>query len=221
MCRSPSGKPQYKVKTYSIAGHAKLLEGGPEPPQMLSTSGPVRLARLHHSADDLVELTKHVSSSAFGETYSRIIDDTLESTEGLAHVLDEVQLSTHFTDYPYYTLGAVSSQLEQVAKVIGGRQSFENERDAFFVSSSIAWDSHDSSDENRRAAGRRVGVGHLWEGLNSALSSFVAEMKAQGMWESVTLVMCSALGREHTRLHMHTRRIRDARAYTLVTGHGL
>ena len=179
------------MKTYSFAGHAKLLEGGPEQPQMLLTSGPVRLTRLQHSADDLVELTKHVSSSAFGETYSRIIDDALESAEGLAHVLDEVQLSTHFTDYPYYRLGAISSQLEQVAKVIGGRQSFENERDAFFVSSSIAWDSHVSVDENWP---HRVGVGHLWEGVNSALSSFVAEMKAQGMWESVTLVMGSAFG---------------------------
>ena len=188
---SPSSAPPFKVQSYSIAGHTKLLEGGPDPPEMLSTSGPVRLARYAHSRTHLAELTKLESSSVFAETYSRILHESVEKAESMAHALnsDEVTLSTSFG------WSTLNKQLEQVARVIGARGTFQNEREAFFVED-ITWDAHQMVDvEADAVSGYPKGVHLKWEDLNSALASFVTEMKAQGMWENVTIVMASDFGR--------------------------
>ena len=71
---SPSGQPPYKTRAYSIAGNTKLLEGGTVAPEILSTSGPVRLSRYPYVHADMVDLIGTESSSIFAETYSQIVD---------------------------------------------------------------------------------------------------------------------------------------------------
>ena len=74
---SPSGEPPHRVRSYSIAGNTKILEGSIDAPEILATSGPVRLSRYAALQADVAELTSSESSSIFAETYGTILSDPL------------------------------------------------------------------------------------------------------------------------------------------------
>ena len=178
---SPSGEPPHRVRSYSIAGNTKILEGSIDAPEILATSGPVRLSRYAALQADVAELTSSESSSIFAETYGTILERSVESAEDLKRALDSdvAQLSTAFaTD-------TVSKQLKQVANVIAARSLLGNEREVFFINYG-GWDSHFSNDDK---------VYEKWQVVEAGLASFVAEMKAQGVWENVTVTMGSEFGR--------------------------
>jgi len=188
---SPSGEAPYKSKLYSINGNTKLLEGGPLPPDILSKTGPVQLSRYSSVYSDVLELSRAESSSVFAETFNRILQNSVEGAEKLQEILssEEVQPTATFSAH------SLSMRLRQVAKVIAGRRAFDVERDAFFVEWG-GWDTHFNIDEEVDAvSGEVAGVQKKWEEVDGALASFVSEMKAQGMWENVTLVIASDFGR--------------------------
>ena len=58
------------------------------PPEILSASGPVRLARYPELQSDIAELTSSESSSIFAETYSHILESSVEGAEDLTRTLD-------------------------------------------------------------------------------------------------------------------------------------
>ncbi|CAJ1378092.1 unnamed protein product [Effrenium voratum] len=82
----------------------------------------------------------------------------------------------------------LARQLKQVARLISARVERKAERDVFFVEIG-GWDTHSSvaTELNDRFAE-----------LNLALTSFVAEMKAQGIFDSTTLVTHSDFARTLT-----------------------
>ena len=63
----PSGAAPFRTKAYSVAGNAKVIEGGAVPPEMLSTRGVVRYSRYSSVAADLARLAANESASIFGE----------------------------------------------------------------------------------------------------------------------------------------------------------
>jgi len=179
---SPSGEPPHRVKAYSIAGNAKIMEGSINPPEILSwNNGPVRLTRYPAVSADVAELMSSESSSVFSETFAQLLDKAVEGAESLARITtsEEATLSTTF---PGTYLGG---QFTQVAKVIASRRMIGSERDIFFVELR-GWDSHFAGDE---------ALGPKWAGVNSVLQSFSNEMKAQGVWNNVTVAIGSEFGR--------------------------
>ena len=189
----PSGEPAYRIQSYSIAGNAKILEGAARPPEILShSSGPVRLKRYPPLMQDIQALTSSESSSVFAETYTRILEQSVEGAENLARTIDAdaAALTTSFAN------DGLSQQFKQVAKVIAGRSTLKNERDIFHVRYN-GWDSHFDVDQDPDGDATK-GVQYKWKVVDDALASFVAEMKAQGVWNNVTITMGSEFGRTFT-----------------------
>ena len=73
----------------------------------------------------------------------------------------------------------------QVARIIGARSILGNEREIFVISYG-GWDSHFQGDYD---------IAKKWQDVNAGLTSFVTEMKAQGIWDNVTFTMASEFGR--------------------------
>ena len=126
----PSGEPPHRVKSYSISGNTKILEGSIAAPNIVSSSGPVRLARFENIRTDLDELTRSESDSLFGETFTQIVDRAVNGAEELQTFLeaDEAAVSSAWSGS-----GTVASQLKVVANIIGAQRLTESEREVFFV----------------------------------------------------------------------------------------
>ncbi len=76
-------------------------------------------------------------------------------------------------------------QLELVAKMISSHECRGSDRDIFYVETGM-YDHHFDV---------VAGLEHQLTMLNDALSSFVSEMKSQGKWNDVTIVVTSDFGR--------------------------
>ena len=237
--QQPSGEPAYRMKGYSIAGNAKIMEGAVEAPEILSSSGPVRLTRYALVQADFAQLVASEASSVFAETFGQVLEKSVTSAEFIKRDMDsdEAALTVSFgrrldgdhdgrdggdedgdaegVDHhehghehghehderashdddsrgdarPRRGLAGetasthLRSQLGVVANVIATRGLTSNEREVFFVQLD-GWDTHSAYNLDLH-----------WQAVELGLSSFVAEMKAQGVWENVTIAMGSEFGR--------------------------
>ena len=117
-----------------------------------------------------------------GETFTGLLHTALEESEALGATLDRVNLArTYGTD-------KLSKQLQQVARVIGARAALAAERDVFHVRLG-GFDTH--TDVGDVLQSKLVEV-------DAALSSFVLEMRTQGVWGNVAVQLASEFGRTIT-----------------------
>lgn len=120
----------------------------------------------------------------FPETYSQILESSIEQTEYLGKMLDNSQLDT--TNWADDTL---SLQMNQVAKIMKMRSELGNERDVFMLKLG-GWDTHSDLKEDFNEQLTKI---------NDALSKFHEEIKTkQGLWDNVTIVSISDFGRTLT-----------------------
>ena len=82
----------------------------------------------------------------------------------------------------------ISEDLREVARLISAQKVLEHERHLFSVGHRN-WDTHNTGYED---------VYPKLKEIDDSLKLFVSEMKAQGMWNSVTLVISSDFGRTLT-----------------------
>ena len=82
----------------------------------------------------------------------------------------------------------LSKQLNQAARVISARGALSAERDVFHVRLG-GFDTHTDVGDVLQTKLSEV---------DAALSSFVGEMRAQGVWGSVTILLASEFGRTIT-----------------------
>lgn len=170
----------YRTASYSVSGNAKILEGEHLQQSVLDgRSGVVRLENLPLLQRAMSNLSRPVSRSPFAEAYAALLDNSLASTESLGALLEPVALTAAFES------DTLSRQLEQVAKVVSTRAALDEERQVFYVSLG-GFDTHASELE---------AVHEKLAQVNGAIASFVDEMKAQGIWEQVTLLTASDFGR--------------------------
>ena len=181
-------KNGYNTGSYSISGRTFALLGEPQksPGVNYIDSGGMKKFNQKASTDDMDVLMAKLNnptttmSGKFGKTWSDIFDSSIRQTETLYNVLNSVTLDTSFPTNTEFV-----SSLAQVSKVIKARNEIGNDRQFFFINAG-GWDTH--SEQNDR-------FGNLMSGLNNGISAFKNEMKAQGNWDSVTLVMASDFGR--------------------------
>lgn len=174
----------YRAGIYSTAGSTKMVEGSTTPVDIVDpNSGVRRFEQLDGLGSDLDLLLAHESTSVFGETHLAAIRDALHRTEGLGAALEEG--GTLLTQWPD---GGLSKQLKQVATVMAARTELSAERDAFYVELG-GFDSHNDVAET---------IDEKFAEMDEALSAFVAELKAQGVWDSVALLSVSDFGRTLT-----------------------
>jgi cullin-associated NEDD8-dissociated protein 1 len=200
----------YKSYLFSLIGNTKFLEGslppiivgkirisyiptclfhslrlklGTQPPD--PRRGIARFSGLSSLSTYLAALTQPKSHSKFADLYAATLDASLRTTEQYGAVLASATLSTSFgVDY-------FGKQMMQVARLLKIRAELDAER-AVFVTNLNGFDTHSDLD---------LGDGIMaanFRSMAGGIGPFVAEMKAQGLWNNVTIVVVSEFGRTLT-----------------------
>ncbi|CAE7236573.1 rbcL, partial [Symbiodinium pilosum] len=113
----------------------------------------------------------------------------VDSNQVLSQQLAEANLSTTWPEEKEdWTRRQTLLSFQTVAKLIASRKVRKVERDFFYVEVR-GFDTHNDI---------RPVMEELFDNLNFALEAFVAELKAQGIFEATTLVTSSDFGRTLT-----------------------
>jgi uncharacterized protein (DUF1501 family) len=179
-------KNNVPVNVFSISGTQVVNVGEPggEAPFILDSSGLNDFNKNPSISDmnavilDLNNATKK-DSGFFAETFASKFAESIVSHGKLKSKLDSVDVSTPFPT------GGVGAQLKIVAQLMKTRESRGVVRDMFYVSQG-GYDTHSNMQANL--------VSRFTE-LNTALEAFVTEVKAQDLWQNVTLVQFSEFAR--------------------------
>ena len=112
-----------------------------------------------------------------------MLHQSLHENEMLYEALKSVNLNTEFSQ-EYW----LSRQLETVAKMMKTKSTRGSDRDVYYVETG-SFDTHASLNEL---------FDKLTEEVNTGMSEFTSEVKAQNLWDSVTIVMVSEFARTLT-----------------------
>merc|ERR1719424_327938 len=177
MTQARNGESGHKAQMYSLQGATKILEGAPGTPVHLhAKSGVVRFPKFSQYAEDIANVSKYKIQSHFAEHYVQQLHEHLRTTEELGEKMD-AELQTAFS-------GDLGLQYQQVAKAMRmDTELLDMERSGFFTSLG-GFDSHGAMEQDGK-----FGV------INSALTSLVTDLKAQGLWDKVVIVFLSDFGR--------------------------
>jgi uncharacterized protein (DUF1501 family)/uncharacterized protein (DUF1800 family) len=126
-------------------------------------------------------LTSLVTEAAMAETWASSLSASLDESKILGDVFDAVTLELPWL--PSESTG-LSDQMEKVAKLIKAQATgaLTDDRQAFYVTGPN-FDAHSGDKLDQMG------------GIDATMASFEAEMRAQGMWGSVTIVQASDFGR--------------------------
>jgi len=145
------------------------------------------------SADFQKSMSKHVqnltgmvSESPIAETWSTRVGEALAETKSVGSLLKSSKLKLRWTaPVGPSKRTSLTRQFMLVAQLIAANKAGHetSQRNAFYIDSGRIYDSH--------------GGGSLsaFEYVDAGLKSFELEMKAQGMWDKVTVVQTSEFGR--------------------------
>lgn len=175
---------------YSISGTPKVLEGAPgvsKPADVLSGSGVASFnAGVSPYESQIEDMTKTIASSIHGETYSNAMTNTIYRMRLLDGVVGELTLEN---DGCFNALDTdIASQFQQTARLIKSRDGLEAKRDVFYTQHG----GYDTHSDNGATLTERL------KEVDDAVGCFVTEMKAQGIWNNVTIVSASEFGRTLT-----------------------
>jgi len=171
----------YKTFSFSITGTSAWSEGFQTNQDIIHAhAGPVRLKTYSTVAPLLRNITKAKHKNVYCEEYARSISKFVESSEVLGATLDNITLQT-----AYATDNNLMKQFHQVARLIAARKSRNAERDLFYVSIG-GFDAHSDAAEV---------LDEKFTIINGALQGFVAELKAQNIFDSVVIASESDFGR--------------------------
>jgi len=196
------GDQAYKAAGYAITSNNYLFRGMKTSPVMLTSSEGMltyegsatsnRAGNIFERNRTLTAIRRIVgreAGSVFAETHNSITRTALADSERIAGLLSQVTLTQDWGR----ASGSVGEsdlvdQLHQVSRVIASRGAMEAERDVFLVEMG-GWDSH----------ANLVGVNEQkLRGINQAFETFVAELKAQSVWDQTTLFGLSEFARTMT-----------------------
>ena len=180
---APERALPFKSATYSMVGNQKFLEGGGVvSPDVVGRNGIQRYHQYESVKDGFDRILKQDSGSLFSQTFSEVLQSNLDKTEHMGALVENVTATSNYTVRP-----GLSSQLDQVAKMMKlDTTVLENER-AAFITSKGGFDTHFEPD-----------MGPLFEDINDSLEQFVNELKAQDLWNNVTIMCVSDFGRTIT-----------------------
>ena len=202
-----AGTAPLKATGYSITSSRQMFRGGPVEPILLSDSEGMltyegsktadnargstatdERARLLASLDRLTEMT---AESIFAESHNSALRLSIRDSERIGSLLRQVTLTQDWTGAARSVpsgRGSIVQQFEQASRVIAARMALQAERDVFYLEMG-GFDTHasvlDDTAKNYRA-------------INTALTTFVAEMKMQGVWDQVAVQSVSEFGRTMT-----------------------
>jgi uncharacterized protein (DUF1501 family) len=182
-----NGQKPFKSELYSLMGNVKMVDGAGRAPNMVDgRHGVTRLKDYSALHAEIANLTAPESTSLFAETHSTTLEASLLLTELVGDLLDKITLSTTFP--PFSEEDRFPVTLEKIAKITKLHSTLNTERDVF-IAHLPGFDTRNTLDEK---------TGALFGQLNKALSLLSTELKAQGLWDNVTILTVSDFGRTLT-----------------------
>jgi cullin-associated NEDD8-dissociated protein 1 len=174
------GTHAYRTTSFSLAGSSIWGKGVHTQRSILGGNGALRLNEYEAWRPVMFNITAQVHGNVYSDAYAKSLRENVDSTENLARVIEATKLAT-----TYPTDSGLERELQQVAKLIRAQAARGAERDFFFVGTG-GWDMHSNMKAN---------LANKLNQHNTALKSFVKEMKAQGVWNNVLLMTESEFGR--------------------------
>lgn len=187
----------YQVGSISIDTQSIALVGKPKKsvdPVIVSSSGAKKFdpypwsnrskwstTNLQPAINKLNNATS-IQSSLFGETWSSLFLRSIDESDLLVQALSSAVITKTFSSHEY------SQKLLQVAKLINSTLIRRVDRDVFNVNMG-GWDHH--SDLKLKQANN-------FAYLNDALDTFKRELKIQGKWNNIVVVVVSDFARTLT-----------------------
>jgi cullin-associated NEDD8-dissociated protein 1 len=185
----------FAAQLFSLVGNIKMLEGSSPPMMIHPKAGINRFEEFTTLAQPLANLTALKSRSMFAETYAEALESSLRTTEAVGHILANTSLENEarfdqswMVASGHSTTNTIALQLKQVAKLLKIRRQLNAERAAFVT--------HHGSFDTHTDLGETLGFGMA--DMDDALLIFADELKAQGLWNNVTIVTVSDFGRTLT-----------------------
>jgi uncharacterized protein (DUF1501 family) len=133
----------------------------------------------------MLEIIGNHSENVFAETSNQLIRDSLRESEALGSILENATSRLTQSWSQPMDGNDLAQELYQVARMIISRGELQAERDVFYVDIG-GWDMHANIVEGMiTQAGR----------LNTALETFVNEMKGQGVWDDIVVQTSSDFAR--------------------------
>lgn len=182
------------VNAYSISGNSIAVGGSEEGAADIvdAWSGVVAFdenERTTHLHDALEALVKNGSTGVHADTWSRQMLGALERSRELAESIDSHgELMQDFEATQVDSPTSFARQLEQAARIVSARRYLGSKRDVFYVTIG-GFDSHSNAFDT---------LEEKFPQIDQALSSFIDEMKLQGVWRNTTILSASEFARTLT-----------------------
>ncbi|CAK0794555.1 unnamed protein product [Prorocentrum cordatum] len=174
----------FLTSSFSIAGSSTWSVGYTTSVEVLDGwNGAVRMQDYQELQAVVGNITALSYGNVYTEGYAQQLAGAIRSSERLGALLEATELATD----SFGTTTSLARQLNQVAKLISTRTARSAERDLFFVEMH-GFDTHFSLTD----------TGDRFAEIDAALADFVAELKAQDVFNSVVLVSSSDFGRTLT-----------------------
>jgi uncharacterized protein (DUF1501 family) len=133
---------------------------------------------------EVIDALNDNGNGIYGEVWSSILRRSLNQTEKVYYLLR----SSTETKTDYVPASNLARRFKLIAQLIAARQERAVDRDLF----TIMFEGFDMHGEVTETLKDRLGI------LNEALAQFVAELKAQGVWDQVVVIETSDFGRTLT-----------------------
>jgi len=180
-----AGSQKYRTMSFSVAGMSTWSQGMETAAEIIDQrSGAVKFENYERLKTVIDNITSVQHGNIYAEEYVRKFSAAINFNEELGKQLKTAKLKT---SYPTNEV-SLSRQLKQVARLIAARGERGAERDVFYVEIG-GWDTHSSVSQE---------LNNRFGELNAALETFVSEMKAQGIFDSTTLLTHSDFARTLT-----------------------
>merc|ERR1712012_147548 len=178
-----TGNGEFNVASFSLAGKAPWSEGVVTKRNVISgnTASAEGFNPGQRVQTIIDNLTMIEFSGVYANEYTKQFDDSVNGYKRVAEALETGNRNLRMPNADYGGIDA----LRTVAKLIAARASRRAERDFFLVGFG-GWDMH-SGLESRLFG--RFGT------INRVVTSFVAEMRAQQIWDNVALATMSDFAR--------------------------
>ena len=193
--RDTATKAGVRVGSYSLAGNVVALNGDGVSSRAYDVVSPSAGVVAFDPSTTLSEVEPYLQSMLRNQSASLVANvwlnsasDGISRSASLAEIIDNATLQTTFPAMQVSKPTKMAQQFYRTAQLIASRAQLGNERDMFMLKLG-GFDTHSDAKEILQTKAAEI---------DEALASFSAEMKAQGLWNNVTVLIASEFGRTLT-----------------------
>jgi len=181
----------FSTGAFSMRPESKIQENVPGKSPSVNTVDPENIEVVTpwlmvngDTKDAIMQNLTSPRSSVFGDTWSATLRRGISRSAQLRAIVDKNPTKASADKY-WKTGTGLENSLKQVAKLLAGREELGTDRNTFSVAIG-GFDAHKSL---------QASLNVPLVDVDTSLESFVAELKEQGIWNEVVVVVASEFGR--------------------------